>query len=695
MKRNLYWMGNLFAVALAGVLLSSQSASAAQIHNEIAWVRTPSATTSSTFTDMTCETCQWATPKTRWRLASTGLYSVVFPSKAHAADEPAMFHATAFGKPGAACRASDGGIIGRDQYVSVSCLDANRDPVNSRFELYFELEPRAGLMDPSGGGDPHGKRAFATVFNSQLMPNQFYNPAGPTPVVTRVAVGRFKVFFPGFMDFSSGGNALVTPLYPTNQCALAGWEPAGDAQGNAIGSNAYVVCRSWGVYADAAFTLSMTYFGGLRIGALGSGFILADLPSDVPTYTPSPWYNIQSAGDTPATYGEMSVTHNGPGDYSVIPIPGGPFSDSVGALVSPYNLSAVCGTTAVDRYSARIFCSVPGSTTGIDGPFSMELGSVNQFPFHKSFKQVTFQNFGPNAFDVGYGLWCAQEITGSGRVECGTPANLEGAFYLPHFSVPTKGVAIWNIDRAETIIYLLSTNDNTYVFNGNLSKPFGTSTNFASSAYTVKPILKNTNQVIGINRIVAVSGFANMLVGLTGGNQLVEVTGTVGNAQWLNLVTLKNLPTGVTAKDISHGPDGLYVLTTANTIYRLTKTAATLLPALPNGLQPIVVGGPYAITNAGKRADGSVLCTSPYDSSRDAYTCPGDDQRFYYFAGDGSWHAMNPGLKLPTEDDPKMSNSINPFASSGGAVVDARAFDGNTSEIWAWQIFSRLYRFVE
>ena len=680
----------LIAGAVAGTLLASHGASAAQIFNDAAWLRTPVATPSSTFSDLTCDSCQWSTPKARWRLATKGLYSVILPGKAHAANEPAMFHAMAFGSPGVACRASDGGISGKDQWVSVSCLDSSKQAVNSRFELYYEVEPRAGYMDPSGGRDPHGARAFATVFNNQLMPGQYYNPAGPTPEITRFDVGRFKVYFPGFMEFSGGGNALVTPLYPINQCSLVGWDVAWDTAGNATGSYAYVACRSFGVYADAAFVVSYTNRMGLgeTDRTVGLGVILSDQASGFTNYTPNSWWNDQSLS------GPMSVTRNGPGDYTVNAVPGVPLQDAVGAMVSPVNASAVCGTTAVDRFSVRLLCTSPSSATPVDTPFSMEIGSVEKFPFHRAWSQVTLQNFGSNAFDVGYGLWCAQEITSSNRVKCGLPGNLDAGFFLPTSSGGSKGLAIWNVDRLDTTIYVLGLDDYTRVFRGNLSQPLGTATNFGSIAFSVKPVLQNTNQVIGIKRVVALSGRVNLAVGLTGGNQLVEVTGSTSNAQWMNLVSLKNLPAGVTAKDISHGPDGLYVLTTANTIYRLTPSAATLLPPLPNGLSPITVGGPYAITDAGINAEG-VLCTLPWDTSRNAFTCPGDDQRFYFLAGDGNWHAINPGLKLPTEDDPSMKKSVNPFASSAGAIVDARAFDGNVSEFWAWQVFSRIYRFID
>jgi hypothetical protein len=120
------------------------------------------------------------------------------------------------------------------------------------------------------------------------------------------------------------------------------------------------------------------------------------------------------------------------------------------------------------------------------------------------------------------------------------------------------------------------------------------------------------------------------------------------------------------------------------------------LPALPKGLKPVAMGGPFVITNAGADANGQILCKEPKVNG--CYQCAGEWDRFYQFSDSGRWIPVLQDTCNPTEDNsniivsftPPPAWGYNPYATYSPTIVDARLFAGETASTVMFQSFSRL-----
>src|SRR5262249_3746630 len=97
--------------------------------------------------------------------------------------------------------------------------------------------------------------------------------------------------------------------------------------------------------------------------------------------------------------------------------------------------------------------------------------------------------------------------------------------------------------------------------------------------------------------------------------------------------------TGNTAdvyRDISHGRNDVYALMADGTMLWMSfEGGFGGLPALPNNLSVIALGGRYAMSNAGL-TNGSYPCTAPKNAAGN-YNCAGAAQRLYRLEDNRIW----------------------------------------------------------
>jgi hypothetical protein len=149
-------------------------------------------------------------------------------------------------------------------------------------------------------------------------------------------------------------------------------------------------------------------------------------------------------------------------------------------------------------------------------------------------------------------------------------------------------------------------------------------------------------------------------------------------------------------KDFGHAntagdPYPLYLLTTGGDVVSIgrwtfsssgarTWHGPSLLSAMPNGLKPIAIGGPFVITNA-----GNGVCTAI------GQPCNGDNDRFYFFDFPSqAWTRLNIGTRaLPVTPDDVAAGDPHK------GVVDASAFTtSNGRQMGIWQHNHRVYSYA-
>ncbi|HEU4424424.1 MAG TPA: hypothetical protein VFR67_18000, partial [Pilimelia sp.] len=185
---------------------------------------------------------------------AVGQYRVRFP---HIASTRGVAHVTAVAGDARWCQIINTVSVGFDQDVNVQCYRHGGVPVNSRFTVMYSTSSGA----PLAGG------AYANLHAHMLGGViHSYNSAGGINLVSRAAVGVYRVRLPGISTGVIDGNIQVTAAQPNlapRRCKVANWVPG------AGGHDLVVYCfNQFNAPADSWFYLTYqrkrAVFGGLN-----------------------------------------------------------------------------------------------------------------------------------------------------------------------------------------------------------------------------------------------------------------------------------------------------------------------------------------------------------------------------------------------------------------------------------------------
>lgn len=614
---------------------------------------------------------------------SKGTYQVRFKATPLTASTGIAAHVTALGVPGASCMPYYLVRSGTDYFMNISCTRAG-----------VAIDSRLMVDLTSGSGSSSGRGRGLAVVKSNALTSDSWSSSGQTPTLSRSAVGQYTVSFPGLNDQSSGGNAQATSTSYGKHCSLTSWGT------NSTGSAASVACYDANdVLVDSDVMVTYEQVSGQGQGS--TGFIWADQPSYNGTYTPASTWNRGVFVPSSGVQTSMKVTRLSKGNYLVdVGAPRlGSLESGVHAQVTPWGTAATCNVMDLDVYSVNVTCS-DRLGNNVDAYFSLLYRTDNTF-FTRGFYQVPVNGTNYNAiFDVGQGLACGTSPTQAG-VLCVTPAGRSTTSDVRQVGggVPpstAKSVAVAGVDASATTVLALGSDNIVYQTKGNLGPTWNPGTNFTSWSILRRPTDIN-GSAVSLKKIVAVRstnawGAASLtIVGLTTGGKAV-VTNAAGDP-WTPYTLTSDA--NATFLDISHGRDDLYAIRSDSTmISRSFAGAWRTLPALPNGLLPIAIGGRYVMTNAGK-SGSSYPCTTP-KNTWGYYNCPGALSRIYRLTVDNAWMQMqySPFTQQfePTQNQTDVLTDGDPLASVRPTIIDGDAFEGNFGAPFVWQYFSRIYQ---
>jgi len=226
----------------------------------------------------------------------TGQYRVDLPSLGTAGG---IVHVNAFNGV-ADCKVHSWGPNGTTQEAYVVCFNNAGNPEDSRFNLLFYKENRAGLQENAG----YSRSQIANSSAGVVQPAAAYtwNGRGGAARITRTSTGRYTIDFP-FVQASvkNGGSGMVTSYGASSiRCKSRGWG------GSAIAVGCHTID---GTPVDAEFGVS--YYMDVSFGA--ANVLAGDpgayaLPTDIAAtgpYAPDAFYRTNSSNGP--------VTATGPG----------------------------------------------------------------------------------------------------------------------------------------------------------------------------------------------------------------------------------------------------------------------------------------------------------------------------------------------------------------------------------------------
>lgn len=624
--------------------------------------------------------------------AGTGTYQLTFKNTPYSTSKVSA-HITAVGVPGASCIPYYAVRSGVDFFMNVACVKGGQ-PINTR----FAVDLTQGTGSWSGRG-----RAIAREQSNSLT-SETWSSSGQAPTLQHPSIGSYTFTFPGLSDTSSGGNAQAIATSYGKHCSLTSWGTFSGA------STISVTCY------DANDALSdsdvMVSFEQL-VGAdpqVSKGMIWADQPSYAGTYTPNAFWN-RGAGSTSVTPTAMSVTRTGTGRYLVdLGVKGTTQlngNTGIHTQITPWGSTATCAVLDEDVYSVIVSCSNRLGAP-VDSSFSLLYTNQNTY-FERSFRQITTNgtNF-RTVFDVGNGLACGTGPAFPG-VDCVLPQGkftTSGPLPIVNGTMPlradgvspvaAKSIAISSVDATATTVFMLGDNDVLYATTGTLGPTWDPANNFKTWSVYSQPIAAS-GSTLSFKKIIAVrstnaQGVSSMTVmGLAYDGK--TWTQRSAGMRWSPYALLAD---SSTFTDISHGRDDVYAIRSDQTMWvsSLSDSTFSQLPALPNGLLPIAIGGRYVMTNAGKTS-GKYPCTAPKDSWGN-YVCAGSAQRLYRIMLDRTWFnlldwPMTPKAE-PATYDADVLRYGDPLASYSPTVIDGETFDGSFGAAFVWHLFTRMYQ---
>lgn len=650
-----------------------------------------------------------------------GETDVLFPRVwANTAGDASFEYTAPFGTNGVSCaHLLDLVENSTDIESLVSCTNSNGTVVPSRVQLmqrYDVGHTISGTIGDLGYLNYDGTQSGnGTIIN-------WASSSGQAPTVTKYGTGDYGITFNGLNSTSNYGNIQITNRQTRNRnCYLwtFGQAPA-YAEVFCFDSTA----PAW-TWADAGIGVSYSQAGiGTSIGGQAEIFVTDDNPTFAGTYTPSPGFVYTYTSSINPT-----ITRTEPGQYQVnwsLGLQGAAFTPLVSTIVDDAGLLPVCTAVDITKNSVSIDCTVNGLPT--DSYFTLEVDShadtTASLPQSKSgFGLVTAANLG-STFDVSDNLLCANQCPTSpcsNNISCfvGTePNNTPGTFPLlptgsggasPVCNGPPpnglRGLAVQtngtlgvadSYDPRNTYIIALGINSVVNYCSGIGSWPISSGPQFSGSwGQLVSPVMEGTGAAVQLRQIVSVrtAGASTPdLLGLTADNTIVQAD--LPQGKWIPAVAYPVPAVGIVS--ISHGVNDLYVFAGASGMYRVTKdeASATLLPALPNGLQPVAMGGRFVVTNSGV-SHGQYTCT--VNGSGDGQ-CAGDGGRFYRLDGrygTDVWESTGSATFTPTGAPPfyypwdlagATSNPIMP-----PTIVDAGLMGGDNDSFVIWENQARLY----
>lgn len=634
-------------------------------------VMTPSAAGPSSQQRMVCDDCIRSPVQVLWSGPGPGSYVVTFQGLTSDFIGSFYAEATPVASRGVVCGVRTIAQSGGNVDVSVSCFRSGQAATNTRFALTFRFDP------------PGTKGTVALEAYAEVGPAgeniQSYTATGADPVITHTGTGTYSLFYGGIKS-TQIPSGTVTPALNvqngtagTTHCAPKGWSTT------IFGTTVNVAC--FDSDGNAVNTGFFVYLGPALNAPGSNGF--------------SNFFLSNFAANTVAPSGRLApvitLKHPATGRY-VVSLPAGTtYAHNMRPHVTAFNSSAICAIAAWDRQSVTVECSTPAGNL-VDSLFSYQASSdTTQGPTpSQSFQypQVSSTNF--DIFDVGYGFMCGRMVTGSKGVGCIDGQSVvfpqTGVFPVAAGIPPSTifSIAIDNVDFSATRVLVLGSDGVVRASSGDLRslQSFLSPGEFDTFSTFAQPTFLPTGAKLNLKKIVvgrATADRTTTLIGFTSDGKLYEYD--PAGQGWVSLSHFP-VPANVAWQDISHGITGLYLLASNGTMYSSEKnaTSAVQLPALPNGLAPVTMGGPFVITNAGSST--GYACNS-------SGVCDGDSNRFYQYTGDGKW------IDLYNPPFPGYVSLIgsDPFLTFGSSIVDGRLFSGDVGDIFVFQYQSRIYDF--
>jgi hypothetical protein len=680
----------LTSLAVALVVMLSPTSAGANFRDAL--VRTPSAVGPAT--PQTLALSDGSLGSTvdfnAWQETSTGVYTITFRNMSSTLAFPSLVHVSPFGRPGVACTTDLPVASGSDMKVTVRCTDLGGVATHSRFALSYLAEL---TTDPG-----------ATLGFFRTVGPAFWTADGSTPRLSHPSTGSFSVRFPNFgSNLDSRGNAHVTSTSGGRRCSV------GSVTTNFVtGTIVNVKCvGAGGTAADADFYVSYGKYP-MVAGTDNNSYLQVSSPTTVGPYIPSPaWQYLPwpvYASVTRKSAGRYVMSLPAPSPTNAYPIPH--YSHDMTGVVTPINAPGnSCVFLDWDSRTATVQC-VDSNGSPADTAFNLAMGSSTWSSPNSAavdFAQISSKNFSRVA-DVGYGIACGVTVTApEGQVQCilGTNAPVNTSSNVltvaPSVTAPVaKAMAIDNIDAGATRILVLGADDRVWAASGDIRSVWASPGNFDNYVVYAEPFNPIGTRLF-FRSIVSVrnaGSTSSTIVGITMAGVLFELEARPGGSwQWVG--TSYPVPAGVPWASITHGVTDLYLLSNDGRMFRSQRSAAsaTQLPALPNGLLPVAMGGVFVKTNASFMSGCPLgyCCSGP--DVNGLYPCDGDDQRFYQLVGNDVWAPVAIQTPFPPAGVPSMViDNGNPFMADG-FLVDGRMLLGDVTGIMAWQYNSRLYYF--
>lgn len=667
----------------AGVEDTSEEAELAQtsealVTAAISHVRTPAVKNTSTYQTVTCSDCAPQNHNVAWSTIDTGDYLVKFPGLAPSSATPYVLHVSPFGTQGAECtiNRSRTGISGNDMIVGVSCTNALGSDIDTRFQVsYFARSASEPVL-----ANPIG---FARVINNAL--NGWYVSASPAATLQKLATGQYLVSFPGLKSTTKGGNAQVTSWTKGKRCVPLGWEAKADT-----GTKIWVQCATtFNVISDADFAVTH-YQENAQVQAT-SAYVWSQNASNFTTEKPAPlWNRSFGSGDPNLLSSGVEVKRLSAGRYQLDfrRVSHGRTNQSV-ELSAVNNVENSCVVMNSDNSFAEVQCVKNGSPSNSQFSMRVTTGPVAAAGWKLTSTVNLFENFG-----LGWGVLCGQVAIETRQIMCARPSS-PGTLEFPRVTGPelwptaARYVAVDNRDVTNTRVLVLGSDRVLRASTGNLTKTWPAADNFATQTVVAQPSFSPGGGSLSLRKITVVRGTSsNFVMALTDDNRVVELSGTV----WV--ASSFPIPSGVTWRTISGGPNYLSLLAIDGRMYRATRSAAsaTQLPALPNSLRAIGIGGDFVLTNANMNASGLVPCVTPKDSAG-YYNCGSKTQRFLMLTDYGTWRDVVIDNIPLTNADSVLTNG-NPLTAFP-SVEDARILHGDSgASLLTGHYNARVYHFL-
>lgn len=646
------------------------------------YLRTPAARGSGSYQTINCNDCAKSssgmTPQ--WATVGTGTYVVKFPGAAPPSTSMYVGHVTAYGTTGVECVVNGVSVPAgtSDIIFGVSCTNNLGNDTYSRFLFTY--------ASPDPVTPPAKDMAMVGVRNNAL--NGWYVSSTPAPTLTKVATGQYMISLPGLRQAGTkNGNAQVTSFTKGVRCNLIAWDVSTTA-----GVTVHVNCATtFNTPLDAAFNISYTK-DTLITGSPVAGYVWLQNASNFSKEFPAPIWNQSFIGGDALSSG-MEVKRLSAGRYRVDFRTAGTTRTSQQLEVSTVgDGSTSCAVIFSDFEYAEIQCVKFGAPT--NSQFSLRAAmndAVTPVGWYLLSGINMFQNYG-----VGFGMICGQVAIDSKQVQCGVSTGPASSMTMrvtgpAAWPSPVSYVAVDNRDLGSTRVLVLGTDRILRAVSGTMTKPWPATDNFTTVSTVAQPTFNPGGASLSLVKIVVVrDASANVVIGLTQDNRVVEQSGT----QWV--ASSYPIPSGVVWSTISGDLGSLNLLATDGRMYWSVRgqSSAIQVPALPSSLKAIGFGGGFVITNANANSGGTVPCLKPKNSAG-FYNCGSSSQRFLkYNAYVNGWSDVNGVTNIPLTNGEDVLSGGNPLTFPP-AIEDARLVHGDVGKsVYAYHYNARIYNFV-